>query len=45
VGGLGEYHGVGIYRIRDGRIAEATFVEDILAMLLQLGMTNLPSVR
>ncbi|WP_406131466.1 ester cyclase [Streptomyces sp. NBC_00989] len=38
-----KWNGVGIYRIHDGKIAEATFVEDILAMLLQLGITSLPS--
>ncbi|WP_369192217.1 ester cyclase [Streptomyces sp. R08] len=38
-----KWNGVGIYRIHDGKIAEATFVEDILAMLLQLGITRLPS--
>ncbi|MEV7729656.1 ester cyclase [Streptomyces sp. NPDC087917] len=38
------WNGVGIYRIRDGKIAEAIFVEDILAMLLQLGITQLPPV-
>lgn len=38
-----KWNGVGIYRIHNGKIAEATFVEDILAMLLQLGITSLPS--
>ncbi|WP_329127154.1 ester cyclase [Streptomyces sp. NBC_01465] len=38
-----QWNGVGIYRIRDGKIAEGTFVEDILDMLLQLGITSLPS--
>jgi steroid delta-isomerase-like uncharacterized protein len=35
--------GTGIYRIRDGKIAEGTFVEDILGLLLQLGITTLPA--
>ena len=34
--------GTGIYRVRDGKIAEATFVEDILDLLIQLGVTTLP---
>ncbi|WP_446041877.1 ester cyclase [Streptomyces sp. SID1121] len=38
-----KWDGVGIYRLRDGKIAEGVFVEDILAMLLQLGITSLPS--
>jgi predicted ester cyclase len=35
--------GVGIYTIRDGKIAHAWFAEDILALLLQLGVTTLPT--
>ncbi|MFI6335349.1 ester cyclase [Streptomyces sp. NPDC050535] len=42
-GKAAKWNGVGIYRIHDGKIAEATFVEDVLAMLLQLGITSLPS--
>ncbi|MFD8970726.1 ester cyclase [Streptomyces sp. NPDC059568] len=38
------WNGVGIYKIADGKIADARFVEDILAMLLQLGITHLPQV-
>ncbi|WP_327304864.1 ester cyclase [Streptomyces sp. NBC_01298] len=38
-----KWNGVGIYRIHEGKIAEGTFVEDILAMLLQLGITSLPT--
>ncbi|MFE6489359.1 nuclear transport factor 2 family protein [Streptomyces sp. NPDC057757] len=38
-GSLGEYHGLANFR----KIAEATFVEDVLAMFLQLGITSLPS--
>ncbi|MFF3212089.1 ester cyclase [Streptomyces sp. NPDC002886] len=38
-----KWNGVGIYRIHEGKIAEATFVEDVLAMLLQLGITSLPA--
>ncbi|MER5757857.1 ester cyclase [Streptomyces sp. NPDC002082] len=34
--------GTGVYRIEDGKIAEATFAEDILGLLLQLGITTLP---
>ncbi|WP_236029013.1 ester cyclase [Paractinoplanes lichenicola] len=32
-----------LFRIRDGRIAEATFVEDILDMLTQLGVFPQPA--
>ncbi|RCV53396.1 ester cyclase [Marinitenerispora sediminis] len=35
--------GVGVYRIKNHKIAEATFAEDILGLLLQLGLTTLPS--
>ena len=42
-GRTARWSGVGVYRVSDGRIAEATFVEDILAMLIQLGVTQLPS--
>ena len=38
------WNGVDIYTIVDGRIAEARFVEDVLAMLFQLGVTQLPTV-
>jgi predicted ester cyclase len=31
-----EWLGIGIYTVRDGRIAEAWFAEDILGMLQQL---------
>jgi hypothetical protein len=34
---------VGIYPVRDGRIAEAWFAEDILGMLLQLDAIALPA--
>ncbi|MFJ4831953.1 ester cyclase [Streptomyces sp. NPDC088747] len=42
-GKAAKWNGVGVYRVHDGKIAEATFVEDVLAMLLQLGITSLPS--
>ena len=35
--------GIGIYTIRDGKIADAWFAEDILNMLLQLGASVLPT--
>jgi predicted ester cyclase len=38
-----EWLGVGIYTVRDGRIAEAWFAEDILGMLLQLDAIALPA--
>lgn len=34
--------GIGIYTVRDGRIVEAWFAEDILGMLQQLGAVTLP---
>jgi predicted ester cyclase len=38
------WNGTGFYRVVGGKIAEATFVEDILALLFQLGITTLPRV-
>jgi predicted ester cyclase len=38
-----EWLGVGIYTVRDGRIAEAWFAEDILGVLSQLGAIDLPA--
>lgn len=38
-----EWPGIGIYQIRDGKIAEAWFGEDILGMMLQLGVITLPA--
>lgn len=35
--------GTGVYRIENNKIAEATFAEDILGLLLQLGITTRPS--
>ncbi|MFD9705992.1 ester cyclase [Lentzea sp. NPDC059081] len=35
--------GIAIFRVADGRIAEATFVEDLLGLAFQLGVTRLPS--
>jgi len=32
------WEGIGVYRIKDGKIAEAWFSEDILGMYLQLGL-------
>jgi predicted ester cyclase len=37
-----EWLGIGIYTVRDGRIAEGWFAEDILGMLVQLEMLALP---
>ena len=38
-----EWRGIGIYTIREGRITEGWFAEDILGMLLQLGAVALPA--
>jgi steroid delta-isomerase-like uncharacterized protein len=38
-----EWLGIGIYTVRDGRITEAWFAEDILGMMLQLGIISLPT--
>lgn len=35
--------GIGIYTVVDGKIAEAWFGEDILGMMLQLGVIQLPA--
>ena len=35
--------GIGIYTVRDGKIADAWFAEDILNMLLQFGASALPT--
>jgi predicted ester cyclase len=37
-----EWLGIGIYTVTDGKISEGWFGEDILGMLLQLGIVNLP---
>ncbi|WP_432988192.1 ester cyclase [Dactylosporangium sp. CA-233914] len=37
-----EWLGIGIYTVRDGRISEAWFAEDILGMLQQLGAVDQP---
>jgi hypothetical protein len=34
---------IGIYTVRDGQIIEAWFAEDILGMMLQLGIISLPT--
>ncbi|MGW6929832.1 alpha/beta hydrolase fold domain-containing protein [Lentzea sp. NPDC054927] len=36
------WDGIGIYAVRDGKIAEAWFGEDVLGMLVQLGAVTLP---
>lgn len=36
------WDGIGIYALRDGKIAEAWFGEDVLGMLVQLGAVVLP---
>ena len=38
-----EWLGIGIYTVRDGRIAEGWFAEDILGLLLQLDAIALPA--
>ena len=37
-----EWLGIGIYTVTDGKISEGWFGEDILGMLIQLGLVNLP---
>ena len=37
-----EWLGIGIYTVTGGKISEAWFGEDILGVLLQLGIVNLP---
>ena len=37
-----EWLGIGIYTVTGGKISEGWFGEDILGMLLQLGIVNLP---
>lgn len=39
------WEGIGIYRLADGRIAEAWFSEDWLGMFLQLGFIDPPPIR
>ena len=38
-----EWLGIGIYTVRDGRITEGWFAEDILGVLLQLGAISMPA--
>ena len=38
-----EWLGIGIYTLRDGRITEGWFAEDILGLLLQLDAIALPA--
>jgi len=38
-----EWMGIGIYDVRDGKISEAWFGEDILGMLMQFGVVTLPT--
>ncbi|MET7401364.1 SDR family NAD(P)-dependent oxidoreductase [Dactylosporangium sp. NPDC005572] len=42
-GNHAEWLGIGIYRVRNGKIVEAWFGEDTLGMLLQLGVITLPA--
>lgn len=42
-GKYAKWNGTALYRIADGKIAESTYVEDILHLLLQLGITQLPA--
>ena len=37
-----EWLGIGIYTLRNGRITEGWFAEDILGMLVQIGAISLP---
>jgi predicted ester cyclase len=37
-----EWLGIGIYTVRDGRITEGWFAEDILGLLIDLGAVRLP---
>jgi len=37
-----EWLGIGIYTVRDGRISEGWFAEDILSMLTQLNLLPAP---
>ena len=39
-----KWNGTVLYRLEDGKIAESTYVEDIFHLLLQLGITQIPSV-
>ena len=39
-----EWLGIGIYALRDGKIVDAWFGEDMLGLLLQLGALTLPIV-
>jgi predicted ester cyclase len=38
-----EWPGIGIYTVRDGRITEGWFAEDILAILIQLEVLPVPA--
>jgi predicted ester cyclase len=38
-----KWNGTVLYRLVDGKIAESTYVEDIFHLLLQLGITQIPS--
>jgi predicted ester cyclase len=40
-----EWLGIGIYTVIDGRITEGWFGEDVLGMLVQLGIFHVPSER
>jgi predicted ester cyclase len=40
-----EWLGIGIYTVRDGRITEGWFAEDILGMLIQLDLAPVPTVQ
>ena len=37
-----EWLGIGIYTVTSGKISQAWFGEDVLAMLMQLGVITLP---
>lgn len=44
-GKYAKWSGTSLYRFEGDKIAESTYVEDILNMLLQLGITQLPSAN
>lgn len=42
-GRYAKWNGTALYRIENDRIAESTYVEDIFHLLLQLGITHIPT--
>ncbi|WP_405782072.1 hypothetical protein [Streptomyces sp. NBC_00859] len=41
--GDAKWNGTALYRFEDGRIAESTYVEDLLDLQLRLGITEIPA--